>query len=282
MFINDTDHLEQHFLVDDKVLKTLCETANLSKQDNIVEVGPGIGTITRLIAPLVSSVLCIEKDDNLKPYLDEICLSFPNVSVVYANVLDTYIPKCDKIITNLPYSIIEPFIKKLLKCEFEELIMIMGSTYVNSVCQKRVTKLSLLTNSFFYADKVCDIAPSSFNPSPHTLSSIIKLKPKKYEEATDDFTLFMFREMFFYNKSKIKNSLMQGWINYMGFYGATITKRESKQFINSLNLDEEILNKTMEVISNVEISNIFHILNEVQQNIDIPLKHEEYTHTFHH
>ncbi len=247
MFKNDSNYLDQHFLVDKVVINKFIETCNLNIDDIVVEIGPGIGTLTKEISPKVKSLTVIEKDVRLKEYLEKIS----NINIIYGNVLEIDIPKCNKIITALPYSIIEPFIKKLVHTNFEELYMIMGSTYVNNVINKEINNLSLLTNTYFKAIKYFDINPASFNPKPKTLSSVIKLTKKK--EYTDLDKII--KTLYELDDKKIKNALMEGLI-----YVKNITKRESKELIDELNIGEEILNKKFNLISNNELKKLYNIL----------------------
>ncbi|MFA6777443.1 MAG: rRNA adenine N-6-methyltransferase family protein [Bacilli bacterium] len=122
-----------------------------------------LGILTNLIAQKAKKVTCIELDQRLTTQLEEIARQHKNTELVFGNVLNCYIPKCDKIITSLPYRIIEPFINKLLKCEFNELYMIVGNKYVDGILKKQNNKLSILTNCFFQTTKYLEIFPSSFN-----------------------------------------------------------------------------------------------------------------------
>ena len=121
MFKNNPDELDQHFLIDKDVINNFIKVCNLSKDDVVLEIGPGNGTLTKLIAPKVKKLYVIEKDIRLKKYLDKI----DNIEVIYDSCLDVDFPKVDKIITSLPYSIIEPFIYKLINTDFKELYMII-------------------------------------------------------------------------------------------------------------------------------------------------------------
>lgn len=243
-FKNDSNYLDQHFLVDEKVINEFIKICNLKNTDIVVEIGPGKGNITKLIKPKVKSLTVIELDNRLDEYLNKI----PNINVIIGNVLEVDIPKCDKMITSLPYSIIEPFIYKLIKTDFKELYMIMGSNYVNSVINKEITNLSLLTNTFFDVEYYFDIKPDSFNPKPRVLSSVIKLTKKSY---FNELNLF-FKTMYELDDKKIKNALMESFIKVKG-----ITKKESKEIVKELNLDEIILNKKFSTISNEELKIVY-------------------------
>ena len=248
MFENDSNYVDQHFLADDIVIKKFINTCNLNKDDIVVEIGPGTGTLTKLIASKVKSLTVIEKDERLKEYL----IRIPNIKIIYGNVLDIEIPKCNKIITALPYSIIEPFIYKLTKTYFKELYMIMGSTYVNNVINKKITNLSLLTNTYFNVEKYFDIEPNSFNPKPKTMSSVIKLTKKEKINELD----LIIKSMYEQKDKKIKNALMESLIKIK-----KITKKESKSIIKSLKLDDELLNHKFEEISNEELKILYEKLS---------------------
>ena len=249
-FINETDRLDQHFLVDESVINKFIETAKLNSSDIVVEVGPGKGNISKLIAPKVKKLYLIEKDERLRHYLSRLS-ELENIEITYDNVLDTYIPKCDKIITSLPYSIIEPFIYKIIKCDFKEIIMITGNRYADSVINNKISKLSLLTNCFFKTEKIMDILPESFDPKPRVLSSMIKMVKIGEKDLSD--ILIIFRNLFFYGDKKIKNGLMESFIRLNYLKGKNLTKKEAKEIISKLNISEDILSKDFNVISNEEL-----------------------------
>ena len=198
MFKNDSNYLDQHFLIDEEVINNFIKVCNLNENDIVVEIGPGKGILTKLIEPKVKKLIVIEKDERLKEYLNQI----PNINLIYGNVLNIDIPKCNKIITSLPYSIIEPFIYKLKDVNFKEIYMIMGSTYVNNVINHKITNLSLLTNTFFETKKYFDIKPSSFNPKPRTISSVIKLTKKEEFNMIDS----IFKNIYHLDNLKVKNA----------------------------------------------------------------------------
>ena len=250
MFENDTDFLDQHFLIDEKIINDFVNYAMINKDDYVVEIGPGKGNVTKLLLEKAKQVTVIELDERLIPYLLELKKKYDNLEIIHGNVLDAYIPDCDKIITSLPYSIIEPFINKVIKCNFKTLTMIMGSTYIEEVMNKSNNKLALLTNSFFNVEKLEDIEPSSFEPQPRTLSGIIKLSPVKLNKIKDK-KRFIIRQLFFYRDMKIKNALKEAIISY-----DNCSQREAKEKINELNIEEDILEDKMETISNEKLDKL--------------------------
>ena len=251
MFNNDTNYLDQHFLIDNKVIDDFINEVDPKIDDVIVEIGPGKGVITSKILPYVNNYTVIEKDSNLIPFLSE----FNGINIINANVLDIEIPKCNKIITSLPYSIIEPFIYKLIDTKFDKLIMICGNNYALNVLNKSNNKLSLLTNMFFKMNYIEEIKPSSFNPEPRVLSSLITLEP--LDESILNKNELIIRNLFLYRYMKLKNALKEILIKLNN-----ITQNEAKDIINKYNIEDNILNKKFDDLSNFEVNYLINIINK--------------------
>ena len=255
-FNNDTNFLEQHFLKNEKITKEFIDIAEFHKNDIVIEIGPGKGVFTKLIAPQVKKLYCYELDTRLKPYLDEIIKEYPNTEVIYNDILKVDVSSCDKIITSLPFNILEHFIAKLLKWDFKKLIMIIGKKYADSVINEEITNLSLLTNCFFNTTKVRDIAPNEFEPSPRVMTSVVVITPKSNETKKE---YLLFKNMYLLNHKKIKNSLIESLIKI----DVCKTKREAKDLVNSLNLSPNLLDTKFEVISNEELKELYNKIKTI-------------------
>ena len=138
--------------------------------------------------------------------------------------------------------------------------MIVGKKYADSVINKDLNKLALLTNSFFEVTKIMDIEPEAFEPAPRVMSSMIRLIPIKREELNNNFKMFIFREMFFHRDKKLKNNLMEALIEFAKVHGQKLTKKESKAVIDAYEIPKETLNKLMENLSNDEYNLIYNSL----------------------
>ena len=259
-FKNDTNYLDQHFLVNNSIINAFIDASNLSINDEVVEIGPGKCNISDIIARRVKHLTCIEIDRNLEHFLTVLKDKHDNVDVLYGNALAVYIPNCDKILSALPYSITEPFIEKLLRCNFKECTLIVGKKFADAVVNKEITKLSLLTNSFFRVEKIMDVTPDAFDPQPRVMSSIIKLYPASREEYKNNFKMFVFREMFYNRDRKLKNNLTESIIEFAKVHGKKMTKKESKAIVEEYALPKETLNKLMENLSNGEYAMIYDSL----------------------
>ena len=259
-FVNDTNYLDQHFLIDKSIINAFIDSANLKINENVVEIGPGKAEISDTIARRVNHLTCIEIDRNLEPFINVLKERHPNVDVIYGNALNVYIPQCDKIISALPYSITEPFIEKLIRCDFNEAVLIVGKRFADNVIEKNHNKLALLTNSFFVTERIMDIAPDAFNPAPRVMSTMIRLTKVNREDLHHSFKRFMFREMFFNRDRKLKNNLMESLIEFVKLHDKKLTKKEAKAIIEGYNLPKEMLNKKMENLSNEEYDLLYDAL----------------------
>ena len=259
-FVNDTNYLDQHFLIDRSIINAFIDASHLKVNEDVVEIGPGKGDISDTIARRVKHLTCIEIDRNLEPFINVLKDRHNNIDVIYEIELNIYIPKCDKIISALPYSITEPFIEKLLKCEFYEAILIVGKRFADSVIEKKITNLALLTNSFFRVEKIMDIGPDAFDPRPRVMSSMIRLIPITRDDLTHSFKKFIFRELFFYRDRKLKNNLMEALIEFVKLHDKKLTKKESKKIVEEYNLPKEMLNKRIENLSNEEFEILYNVL----------------------
>ena len=259
-FVNDTNYLDQHFLVDKSVMNAFLDACNLGIKDVVVEIGPGKGDLSDTIARRAKHLTCIEIDRNLEPFINVLKDKHSNVDVIYGNALNVFIPDCNKIISALPYSITEPFIEKLLRCNFDESYLIVGKRFADAVTENKIEKLALLTNSFFKVEKIFDIEPNAFNPQPRVMSSMIKLTPMLRSELKNNFKKFVFREMFFKRDRKLKNNLMEALIEFAKVHGQKLTKKESKKIVEEYNIDKDTLNKKMENLSNEEFKVVYDSL----------------------
>ena len=251
MFINDTNYLDQHFLIDNKIINDLVNEVDPKNSDSIVEIGPGKGVITKQILPYVNDYTVIEKDSNLIPFLEQ----YKDLKIINANVLDIDIPNCNNIVTSLPYSITEPFIYKLLNTQFNKLIMICGNNYAISVLNKNNNKLSILTNLFFNINYIEEIKPSSFKPEPKVLSALITLEPRIEHELTKNELII--KKLFLYRYMKIKNALKEILIKI-----DNITQNEARLIINSFNINKDLLEKKFDELNNAETKELIELINK--------------------
>ncbi len=191
--------LGQNFLIDNDVLEEIIEASSLSKNDVVLEVGPGTGVLTFSLAEKVKNVIAFEKDEKLylvlKKRMKE--LSVKNVKIFNEDILKidpkNFLPKEYKIIANIPYYLTSPLIRKFLETENQPDLMVLmvqkevaericAGLLIERLKQQRKTKRSLLAISVqFYAKAyiVSFVSPVSFWPEPKVTSAILKITPDK-------------------------------------------------------------------------------------------------------
>lgn len=260
----------QHFLKSEKVLNELINTANITKNENILEIGGGLGIVTKELTKKAKSVTVVEIDETLKQALTKIEKECKNVKIIYQNALLFNFKQFKKIVTSLPYNIIEPFIKKCVKEKVEDITMLIGDSYALSLKENlqnlsSATYLQLLTLTFFDCELICFVEKECFSPPPRTGSYIVKLVRKDVQKLDD--LHFILQEMFLQQDKKIKNALIESFIRLKGKkYNENLTQKQSKSIINSLSLSNQILDSYLTKLNNTEITEFFVSIKKNLEN----------------
>ncbi|MBM7870633.1 16S rRNA (adenine1518-N6/adenine1519-N6)-dimethyltransferase [Clostridium pascui] len=179
--------LGQNFLIDDQVLRDIVTGAEVNSDDFIIEIGPGVGTLTKELLQVAKKVCAIELDKDLIPILNEELREFENFQLINKDALkinfDEIIgeEKSVKLVANLPYYVTTPIIAKLLTegYKFKSLTIMIQKEVAERIDAKPSTKeygaLSLLVQYYCDTELVRKVSPASFIPRPKVDSSVIKL-----------------------------------------------------------------------------------------------------------
>lgn len=188
--IYPSKRLGQNFLIDKKVFQKIIKAANLSKNDVVLEIGPGIGNLTLELAKEAKRVVAIEKDKKMCGPLKEILnnLDIKNVEIINQDILKIntkykILNTKYKLVANLPYYISSPIIRKFLeiKKQPKEIILMVQKEVAKRICAKP-PKMSILAVSVqFYAkpEIISFVSKKSFWPQPKVDSAIIKITPHR-------------------------------------------------------------------------------------------------------
>ena len=248
MFTNDIDNLDQHFLIDENIINLFYKTIDVKDDDIILEIGPGKGTLTKLIVNKCKKLIVVEKDIRLKEYLDDI----DNINVIYDDILNYQIPKVNKIVTSLPYFITEPFMYKLLDCSFDKLILISGKKLYENIINN--TKLGILINSYFDVKYISDIPKECFEPQPRVMSSLMVFTPINFDDLPKNMQVI--RLLYRYRYMKVKNALKEILIKLL-----SITQRQAREIVNSFDIDSNIMDKLFDELSSEEVNQLIDRIN---------------------
>ena len=190
----------QNFLINEAVLKKIIKTADLSKNDIVLEIGPGIGNLTLELAKKAGKVIAIEKDKRMCEILRKVLegLNIRNVRVINNDILKLdpkrYTLKPYRVIANLPYYITSPVIRKFLEAKKtpKEMILMVQKEVAQRICN-RPPDMSILSVSVqFYAQPkiISFVSKKSFWPQPKVDSAILQISPIHANLARIDTSLF--------------------------------------------------------------------------------------------
>jgi len=186
--IKPSKRLGQNFLIDNSVLQKTINAAELSKNDIVLEIGPGLGTLTMELAKRTKQVIAVEKDEKMCKILQEVLdvKNVRNVRVINNDILKVRSSEFEvqsyKIVANLPYYIASPVIRMFLETENkpESMILMVQKEVAQRICAKPGQMSILAVAIQFYArpEIVSEVLKTSFYPQPKVDSAIIKITPK--------------------------------------------------------------------------------------------------------
>jgi 16S rRNA (adenine1518-N6/adenine1519-N6)-dimethyltransferase len=222
--------LGQHFLVDGEILDTIVAVADLTPEDNVIEVGPGLGILTRELAAKAGWVIAIELDDRLAGALTKSLAGFDNVVIINRDVLGTdpaqllreraaSVPSgmnSYKVVANLPYYITSPVLRHFLEAPARpEVMVLMVQKEVAEAIAAGPGKRSLLSISIqFYGrpDIIAYVPAASFYPQPEVDSAVLKIDvyPRPIIDVEEQGFFRLVRAGFTASRKQVVNSLAQG------------------------------------------------------------------------
>ena len=198
----------QNFLIDTHVLEKIIRASEITKDDFVLEIGPGIGTMTQYLADSARAVTAVEIDDALIPILQDTLKDWDNVNIIHGDILKTDIQKIAdeknqgkaiKVVANLPYYITTPIIMGLFESHVPvESITVMVQKEVADRMQtgpgsKDYGALSLAVQYYAEPEIVANVPPNCFMPRPKVGSAVIRLKRHKEPPVQVQNEKLMFR-----------------------------------------------------------------------------------------
>jgi len=183
--VRPSKSLGQNFLIDQNILEKIIEASSIKKTETILEVGPGLGTLTQELAKNASRVIAVEKDSTMCEILKETLANYKNIEVINANILQTpgVCKENYKVVANIPYYLTSPLIRLFLEAETPpEYMVLMVQKEVAQRITAKPPEMSLLAVSVqFYADAKIEfyVSKNCFWPTPKVDSAVIKITPKK-------------------------------------------------------------------------------------------------------
>lgn len=206
--------LGQNFLVDSGVLQTMLSYCSVSGSDVVLEVGAGLGFLTRLLANKCHKVVAVEIDSKLVSILEAQLRGFRNVELVEGDVLKVSVRAFNKVVSTPPYSISSPLLFWLLERRFDCAVLAFQKEFAQRLNAPVGSKdYSRLTVSTYYradVELLDDVSKDFFYPPPDVDSTIVRLKPRKPPFPVKDKELFsdLVRALFTQRNRKVRNSVI--------------------------------------------------------------------------
>lgn len=261
-----TKSLGQNFLTDINIVKKIVDSADVTEDDVIIEVGPGIGTMTLELAKRAKKVIAIEIDKRLIPVLEDSLSNFSNVQIINMDVMKVDINAIIsenegsniKIVANLPYYITTPIIMKFLEEETNVDIMVfmiqkeVAQRIVAQPGRKDYGSLSVAVQYYSKPEKVFDVSPHCFVPQPDVDSTVIKLVINKQPpvELLDKSMFFKTVKCSFAQRRK---TLINALYNSGGF---NESKEQIKEILKDIGIDEKARGETLSIQQFAMLSNL--------------------------
>ena len=256
--------LGQNFLIDDNVIDRILEGARLSETDKIIEVGPGIGTLTREMGKVAENVVSIEIDKTLIPILKETVADLDNVEVVNEDILKVDVQGLIKeklnggpvkLVANLPYYITTPIVMKFLEEDIHvtDIVVMVQKEVADRMNAQPSTKdygaLSVAVQYYCDTEIVAKAPRHMFVPQPNVDSIVIGLHvrdEKKYIVDNEDIFFKTVKASFGQRRKTLLNSL-----GGLGF----LSKDQIKEALKAANIDEKRRGETLSIDEFANLSN---------------------------
>ncbi len=259
----------QNFLIEPQVLETIVDAAHIQADDCVLEIGPGIGTMTQYLAEQAREVVAVEIDKALIPILQDTLSEYPNVTIINEDILKVDLEKLVKekndgrpvkVVANLPYYITTPIIMQLFESHVPlHSITIMVQTEVAQRMQvgpgtKDYGALSLAVQYYSRPEIITHVPPTCFIPRPNVGSTVIRLT--RYEkppvEAADESFLFSLIRVSFNQRRK---TLVNGLSNASGL---NLSKAQITEALEQMGLPANVRGETFTLEQFARLSELLY------------------------
>ena len=259
----------QNFLINTSILEEIIDAAEITREDFVLEIGPGIGTMTQYLCEAAREVVAVEIDTNLIPILGDTLSAYDNVEVMNADILKVAIAKLAdernggkpiKVVANLPYYITTPIIMGLFESHVPiDSITIMVQKEVADRMQegpgsKEYGALSLAVQYYAKPEIVVNVPPSCFMPQPKVGSAVIRLTRHENPPVDVDNEKLMF-QVIRASFNQRRKTLANGLNNFGSF---SLGKEEIQKSIEELGVPVNIRGEALSLEQFAKLSNIIN------------------------
>ena len=212
----------QNFIKDPGIIKKIVSSTNITKDDLVIEVGPGSGVLTKELSKVAKNVLCYEIDNSLEDVLSVNLSDCNNVEIIFEDFLKRDVSKdIEKfeyndlyVVANIPYYITTDIIKRIIGSNInpKELVLMIqkevGDRYTSSPGCREYSSITVLLNYHFNIKKLFNVGRKNFVPEPKVDSVVISLKRRDNKEQVNEEKFNkIIRDSFKFKRKSIKNNL---------------------------------------------------------------------------
>ena len=260
--------LGQNFLINQNVVDKIVESSQITKDDLVIEIGPGLGTLTKELLEKAGKVICIELDKKMIKILTDRFSLYENFEVIHEDVLRIHLNKIiktekekngfqsAKVVANLPYYITTPIIMKLLedRLDLESItVMIQKEVADRLIAIPGKKETGAITYTVYYyatAEGVMEVPNDSFIPEPEVTSKVIKLTLRKEPpvEVKSRGVMFKIIKRVFMQRRKTL-------LNALTYTKVFMSKEEGIEILKELKLDENVRAEKLTLENFAEITN---------------------------
>lgn len=257
--VHPNKRLGQNFLFDEQSLQTIA--SDVTKEDTVIEIGPGLGTLTAILAEKANKVIAVELDAKMVKILEERFKLYNNVQIIQDDILhvdiDKIAPKA-KVVANLPYYITTSIITKLLNTNIKDITILIQKEVAERICAEPGTKKAGAITYYvkYYADSkiIANVPKEYFIPSPEVESSIVKITKK------DEKAVKVNNEKLFFDI--IKTNFTQRRKTILNSLSSIIDKEVLKNILKECKIEESERGENLSLEQFAMIANLFDKSNK--------------------
>ena len=268
--IKANKNLGQNFLIDENIINNMIKGSNVDKNDLIIEIGPGLGTLTKYLLEKAYKVIVIELDRNMVDILKERFFLYENLEIINDDILNIDLQKIIdenlrsfeniksvKVISNLPYYITTPIIMKLIEDNINlESITVMiqkevAERLIAEPGSKNSGAITYKVNYYYIGERIIEVPESSFIPQPEVTSEVIRLKKRKEKPvlvAKEELFFDIIKKAFLQRRKTLLNALINGKV--------FINKEQGIKILKEIGLKENVRAEELTLQNFADITNL--------------------------
>lgn len=262
--------LGQNFIIDSNILRRIIDHANIDEHSGVIEIGPGIGSLTEQLALVANKVVAFEIDQRLLPILDDTLAKYDNIEIVHQDILKVDLNDAIKkyfddnldihVVANLPYYITTPILMKILQQDtpIKSITVMLQKEVAERMAAPPNTKqygsLSIAVQYYTEAKVVMDVPKTVFIPQPNVISSILKLVKRDrplVDVKNEDLFFEIVQASFAHRRKTIRNNLMS-------YYKKMYEKELIENILTDAQIDGSRRGESLTIQEFAQLTNTFY------------------------